>query len=46
MQTLPETPPPAAPRWTLVRDVAVFQVKLLVDGLRDLMLVPASLWPV
>ncbi len=29
--------------WTLLRDVAVLQVKLLVDGLRDLLLVPASL---
>jgi len=27
----------------LLRDVAVLQVKLLVDGLRDLVLVPASL---
>ena len=30
-------------RWTLIRDMAVLQVKLLVDGFRDLMLVPASL---
>ena len=30
-------------RWTLIRDVAVFQVKLLVDGFRDLLLVPVSL---
>ena len=30
-------------RWTLARDIAVLQVKLLVDGLRDLLLVPASL---
>lgn len=29
--------------WTLLRDVAVLQVKLLVDGLRDLILVPSSL---
>ena len=29
--------------WTLIRDVAVLQVKLVVDGLRDLILVPASL---
>ncbi len=29
--------------WTLVRDVAVLQVKLLVDGLRDLVLLPAAL---
>lgn len=30
-------------RWELVRDIAVFQVKLIVDGLRDLILVPVSL---
>ena len=30
-------------RWTLLRDMAVLQVKLLVDGFRDLVLVPASL---
>lgn len=30
-------------RWTLIRDVAVFQVKLVFDGLRDLILVPVSL---
>lgn len=30
-------------RWTLLRDVAVIQGKLIVDGLRDLLLVPASL---
>lgn len=29
--------------WTLIRDVAVLQVKLLVDGARDLLLVPATL---
>ncbi len=29
--------------WTLVRDAAVLQFKLIVDGLRDLLLVPASL---
>ena len=28
---------------TLIRDVAVFQFKLVVDGLRDLLLVPISL---
>ena len=32
-----------ADRWTLVRDIAVLQVKLVVDGLRDLILVPISL---
>jgi len=30
-------------RWVLIRDVAVFQFKLLVDGFRDLLLVPVSL---
>lgn len=30
-------------RWTLIRDIAVFQVKLLFDGFRDLLLVPVSL---
>ena len=30
-------------RWTLIRDIAVFQVKLLVDGIRDLILLPVSL---
>lgn len=35
----------AAPvdRWTLTRDIAVLQVKLIVDGLRDFILVPISL---
>jgi hypothetical protein len=30
-------------RWNLIRDIAVLQVKLVVDGLRDLILVPVSL---
>jgi len=30
-------------RWTLIRDVAVFQIKLLFDGFRDLLLLPISL---
>ena len=30
-------------RWTLIRDAAVLQFKLVVDGFRDLLLVPASL---
>ena len=29
--------------WTLIRDMGVLQVKLLVDGFRDLILLPASL---
>ena len=34
---------PDAARWQLLRDLGVLQVKLLVDGLRDIILVPASL---
>lgn len=30
-------------RWRLLRDLGVLQVKLVVDGLRDIILVPASL---
>jgi hypothetical protein len=30
-------------RWPLIRDVLVFQCKLVVDGFRDLVLVPVSL---
>ena len=30
-------------RWTLVRDIGVLQLKLVVDGLRDLILVPVSI---
>lgn len=30
-------------RVALIRDIAVFQVKLIIDGFRDLLLVPASL---
>jgi len=32
-----------AERWTLIRDLGVLQLKLLVDGLRDLILVPTAL---
>ena len=42
MNELPENTASLDAR-TLVRDVAVFQFKLIVDGLRDLVLVPASL---
>ncbi|MCZ0935038.1 MAG: hypothetical protein OXJ54_07635 [Gemmatimonadetes bacterium] len=31
-------------RWTLMRDVAVFQLKLVLDGLRDALLLPISLF--
>lgn len=43
MEILPESDAVHPPVGTLVRDIAVLQVKLLVDGLRDLVLVPASL---
>ena len=35
--------PPQVDHWTLIRDAAVLQFKLVVDGLRDLILVPLSL---
>lgn len=31
-------------RWALMRDVGVFQLKLLLDGFRDAMLLPVSLF--
>ena len=34
---------PGATRWVLLRDVAVFQVKLVLDGLKDILLSPVSL---
>lgn len=43
MELLPENDPNQPPVWTLVRDIVVLQAKLVVDGLRDLLLVPASL---
>ena len=33
----------SAARWRLLRDLGTLQIKLLVDGLRDIILVPASL---
>ncbi len=43
MQTEP-TPVPRGPdKWTLIRDAFVLQFKLVVDGLRDFLLVPASI---
>lgn len=42
MEAVPEEPV-ALDRTTLIRDVAVLQLKLLVDGFRDLVLLPASL---
>ena len=42
-----ELPPPASgdawDRWDLIRDIGTLQVKLIVDGLRDFILVPISL---
>ena len=39
-----DIPPGRVPdRWTLIRDATVFQFKLVVDGFRDLLLVPASI---
>jgi hypothetical protein len=43
MNTPTQNEHPATSRWRLARDLGVLQVKLLVDGFRDLMLVPASL---
>ena len=43
MNTPPERNDPETERWTLIRDIGVLQVKLIVDGLRDLVLVPLSL---
>jgi hypothetical protein len=43
MQEETEDTPPKTARMDLVRDVLVLQLKLIVDGLRDLVLLPASL---
>lgn len=43
MELPPESDRSPPPVWTLIRDIAVLQVKLLVDGFRDLILMPASL---
>ena len=43
MQPTPEAAGDYPDRWTLIRDVVVLQAKLIVDGFRDLLLVPASL---
>lgn len=37
-------PDQAAPgRWTLIKDILSFQVKLMLDGFRDFILVPVSI---
>jgi hypothetical protein len=43
MQTPFKNEAPHSPQWTLIRDLAVLQVKLVVDGFRDLVLLPASI---
>lgn len=39
----PSSPAGSGERWRFLRDVAVFQLKLLLDNLRDFALVPISL---
>ncbi len=43
METPAENDHPQSPQWTLIRDLVVLQFKLLVDGFRDLVLLPASI---
>lgn len=43
MELLPQDNENESRTWTLVRDVGVIQVKLIIDGFRDLILVPATL---
>jgi len=43
MNDITPTDPDHSARWTLLRDTGVLQVKLIIDGLRDFLLVPASL---
>ncbi len=43
MNQVPDTQPAKHERLVLARDIAVLQAKLIVDGFRDLILVPASL---
>lgn len=42
-QPLPRQPQGGVRRGVLIRDVALLQVKLIVDGVRDFVLVPVSL---
>lgn len=46
-ETLAPLPPPPPPRpddhWKFLRDVAVFEVKMLLDNIRDFALMPVSL---
>ena len=34
---------PDLPRWTLIRDMLIFQIKLAIDAIRDLFLSPVSI---
>ena len=43
MQTWSKDEHQHSPQWNLFRDLAVLQVKLIVDGFRDLVLLPASI---
>jgi len=43
METDPEKKETGPERWTMLRDLGVLQIKLIVDGLRDIVLVPLSL---
>jgi len=43
MQSSTERPNSDSPRWTLIRDLGVLQVKLIVDGFRDLVLLPTAI---
>lgn len=43
METNSSANGPMPDRWTLIRDIIVLQLKLVVDGLRDFILVPISL---
>lgn len=43
MKTISTEKAPNSERWILLRDIGVIQAKLIVDGLRDLILVPATL---
>ena len=42
-QTPAEQKLPPATRWRLIRDLIAFQFKLLLDGLRDILLSPVSI---
>ncbi len=43
MEIDPEKKEAGPERWTMLRDLGVLQIKLIVDGLRDIVLVPLSL---